>query len=358
MNHVGALKASSGLFFARWGVRTETFDYGIFCARLHRALIVAGLATFACLGPAPAWATTAIDVTAGATGSFAGIYSLGVSYFTPNGLTVRDSGSLNGTTASYSPTAAPIGLNAIMLTAAVNGLTSGSSMASADLRTGTVRATAASDGYLASGTAHADLYEDVTFAVAGGGSQQITVISHLDGMIGSFANTFSVSALGYTLNFGGSNFLYTSLGSQGGFTVSAGGAYGGPPDGWDSYALSNVTDTGFDFTGLLTITDGEKRSIGQRLYLNCQEGVNCDFSHTGSIALQLPAGVTFTSGSGVFLAPPAPGAVPEPASWAMLLAGFGLIGAATRGQRIVMRRSNPQQTAQTVNEMSKACCAQ
>jgi hypothetical protein len=34
-----------------------------------------------------------------------------------------------------------------------------------------------------------------------------------------------------------------------------------------------------------------------------------------------------------FGAPPATGAVPEPSTWAMMLAGFGLVGGAIRGSR-------------------------
>ena len=56
----------------------------------------------------------------------------------------------------------------------------------------------------------------------------------------------------------------------------------------------------------------------------------CDYGNTGSFAFgNLAPGLSFTSASGTFLS----GNVPEPASWAMLLAGFGLTGAALRGRR-------------------------
>lgn len=303
--------------------------------RRQNGLLIICLMAFAGTAPLPAVAATAIDVRAGATGDYQGTYTIGVTYFSPFGLTVSDSGPLNGTTGSYSPASAPVGLTAIWLAAAVNGLNSGSGTAGADLTNGTVRGAATSDGYHSGGTAAADLYEDVTFAIAGGSSRQIAVLAHLDGSIGSFANASSLSALSYTLNFGSSGFRFASQGSQSGFDVSAGGVLGGPPMGWDSYTLSNVTSTGFDFTGLLTIADGEVRSILQRLYLNCQEGVDCDFSHTGRMALRLPTGVTFTSGSGVFLTAPFAAAVPEPASWAMLTLGFGLCGTVARRRRRV-----------------------
>jgi hypothetical protein len=59
---------------------------------------------------------------------------------------------------------------------------------------------------------------------------------------------------------------------------------------------------------------------------------NCDFGHTGRVAFgALPNGLSYTSASGVFLQGfGGAGGVPEPASWAMMLAGFGLTGAAMR----------------------------
>ena len=52
-----------------------------------------------------------------------------------------------------------------------------------------------------------------------------------------------------------------------------------------------------------------------------------NFIDTGAVNFALPAGVTFTSASGDFLT----GAtVPEPATWALMLVGIGLLGAAAR----------------------------
>ncbi|MFW2831231.1 PEPxxWA-CTERM sorting domain-containing protein [Sphingomonas sp. ID0503] len=63
--------------------------------------------------------------------------------------------------------------------------------------------------------------------------------------------------------------------------------------------------------------------------------IGIDFSHTGQFGIDVPAGATYTSDSGVFLTETA--AVPEPASWAMLIGGFGLIGGALRGARVPRR---------------------
>jgi hypothetical protein len=276
----------------------------------------------------PALAVTQILVQAGATGNTAGFYTQAVRYFSPVGVTFQDSGPLNGNTATHSPGSAPAGLTTFKVAGAVNGTASGSSEASANLQAGTVGAKAASNTFNGVGNASAELYEDLQFFFTGGGTRQVTATASLDGSIGSFANANSLTGLSYNMNFGTSNFSYVSQGSQLGFAFNT-----GTPTGWDSFSFTNVTETGFDFTGKFTINDGEKRSFSQRLYLICQDGVTCDFLNTGRVGLQLPAGVSFTSGSGVFLQPPATGAVPEPASWAMMISGFGLTGGAMRRRR-------------------------
>lgn len=57
--------------------------------------------------------------------------------------------------------------------------------------------------------------------------------------------------------------------------------------------------------------------------------VELDFLSTGTFGIQAAPGVTYTSDSGVFLTAQSP-AVPEPASWAMMLTGFGAVGYAIR----------------------------
>ena len=56
-----------------------------------------------------------------------------------------------------------------------------------------------------------------------------------------------------------------------------------------------------------------------------------DFGRTASLGLTLPAGLSYTSDSGVFLSE-RPSTVPEPATLGLLAAAIGLLGAATRGR--------------------------
>ncbi len=52
-----------------------------------------------------------------------------------------------------------------------------------------------------------------------------------------------------------------------------------------------------------------------------------DYTHTSTLGLRLPDGVTFASESGYFLTT---AGVPEPATWAMLIIGFGAVGVMQR----------------------------
>ena len=66
-----------------------------------------------------------------------------------------------------------------------------------------------------------------------------------------------------------------------------------------------------------------------------------DFGNTSFFNFELPDGVSFVSSSGVLLSNPyspiTSGAVPEPTTWALMIAGFGMIGAAMRRRRTRVR---------------------
>ena len=62
-------------------------------------------------------------------------------------------------------------------------------------------------------------------------------------------------------------------------------------------------------------------------------GVDVDFSHTGSVVIDLPAQQSFTSASGLFLTAP----VPEPATPLMMVAGLALLGSLRCGCKPSLR---------------------
>jgi len=81
------------------------------------------------------------------------------------------------------------------------------------------------------------------------------------------------------------------------------------------------TRTGFTYGGAFPVIGANPSAgIQARLNLFASGGVALDFSHTASVQLNLPPGVTFQSASGVFLNGTAN--VPEPAP--VLMSGVGL----------------------------------
>jgi hypothetical protein len=94
--------------------------------------------------------------------------------------------------------------------------------------------------------------------------------------------------------------------------------------------------TGFISTTLFIPTGETTLGIGADVRLDCRTGAICDFGHTAQFSFgALADGLSFTSDSGTFLsAPPGiGGAAPEPASWALMIAGFGFAGAMLRRRR-------------------------
>jgi hypothetical protein len=121
-------------------------------------------------------------------------------------------------------------------------------------------------------------------------------------------NGADVLSLSYNLGGGGNNVIYTNLL---GATVTGGDPNGSGPDWNGGQAFVSVP---------LTLLAGSNT-------------FDFNFSPTLQGAGDEAWGISKLSLNGA-----APGAVPEPATWAMMLAGFGLMGAAMRRKHNVSVR--------------------
>jgi PEP-CTERM motif len=110
--------------------------------------------------------------------------------------------------------------------------------------------------------------------------------------------------------------------------------YTGNTTGFDSFAYTNDSISGFNFLGAITVTNGETLPFYFIQTMNCNDGAVCDFSNTGQISLTLPAGDSFTSNSGVFLTQ-SESAAPEPGS--LMLMGLGIAALGWIRHRRVVR---------------------
>ena len=117
----------------------------------------------------------------------------------------------------------------------------------------------------------------------------------------------------------------------------------GVTNAYDQYSGQQLTSLGFSVLNntqgissimqtTIVIPIGET-SLGIRagLILSARGAESADFGHTSQFSFgPLATGLSFTSASGVFLkgltTTPGTGAVPEPATWAMMVFGFGFAG--------------------------------
>jgi hypothetical protein len=134
------------------------------------------------------------------------------------------------------------------------------------------------------------------------------------------------------------------------FALTIEGFLGGDPNSDQGNATINIDGVStFLFPGGLEGLIGQTLSYtrvvhdGEQVDLNASINANLvgggpaffDLSHTATFSLGFAPGTTFASASGVFLTDS--GGVPEPASWALLILGFGGAGAAIRRRRASRR---------------------
>lgn len=234
--------------------------------------------------------------------------------------------------------------------------------ASADLTTGTLRASVESHGpaYFGwpNGFASARFDDTIFFTNTSGSALTIGLTFAFNG---SMLDPYAANP-GGSASFGLACFSLDCYNGTGDRIVFATGPTRTPQDNWNYYFTYNSSCFGENIfcgqgaapyfqsglnqpnaggivdgwisTSLIIPTGTSSIGLSASLNLDCRGASSCDFGHTGTFRFDdLPDGLTFSSASGLLLTGlqvPPTGAVPEPATWLMMILGFGLVGAAMR----------------------------
>lgn len=234
------------------------------------------------------------------------------------------------TTSSFNLTASNSTASITMNDGNVTTLGNGSALAYADLSTGKMGA--AADGTYGFSSLGVAAFQDVlTFYTLGATAATITNIGisyTIDGVLSGAANAFGVADVRSTLGFGGAsaNLFYQQNQTNPVFAALS-------QSGWVSGSWDIASSPGLStFTGIYALSGASQLlNISGFLSVSAGSGAVSNYANTALVRLDLPTGVTYTSASGTFLSSfAAPGAVPEPSTWAMMIVGFGLMGSAMR----------------------------
>jgi hypothetical protein len=249
-------------------------------------------------------------------------------------------------------------------TAGVAGNTGNAATAISDLHTGSVGGSVSiGNGQVLRGFSQAEAFDTLYFNNISGGTLYLPVAFGFDGtMTGPNITDFSGATATFNVatSFSGCDAGFNSC--TGGLSFPSGHGVGvglnitylgdgrtfannfGDPNIAADFDLIDHSDlaSGYrDITlaSMLTIPTGYSM-MGFRLAtsIDCSSAFTvCDFSHTSLFNLgDLPDGLSYTSASGVYQTAGS-GGVPESASWAMMIGGFGLAGG-------MMRRRNGGRT--------------
>lgn len=264
----------------------------------------AGLAAVASSGTALATVGTASWAVSGSSNNYGGYWD------------AASQGSRN-------PTASPSSNASVSYT--VGGL-AGTASASADLASGKLRASAIASTAPNSGInesrGEAFWWDEIRFDATGGGMTTIKLLYQFHGtQTGDLYDLYYAST---QVLLGGAGFSIERL-KNGGF---------GAPEfrsnyaNWTSFNMTGSGDT-YDVEATFSFAGPSASfNIGASLVTIAQGNATSNFANTSTFRFVLPENVTMTSQSGVFLTNV--NAVPEPASWALLITGFGLAGGVAR----------------------------
>jgi hypothetical protein len=217
----------------------------------------------------------------------------------------------------------------------------------ANLATGTLGANG-STGYYQNAQTVARFVDTLNFNVAGASAStttNITVKFQLDG--GLFAPDAPVgtpslgtrtASINDTFGFGAANgaVSFNLVGANANYGSSAVLTPSTNQNGWVSFTWDTISPSLTQFTGVYALS-GISQSLGISNSLRGEAFSIGSFTYgnTSSLSFVLPSNVTFTSASGTFLSaltPPTNGAVPEPATWLSMIAGFSAVGFTLRSQ--------------------------
>jgi PEP-CTERM motif len=178
----------------------------------------------------------------------------------------------------------------------------------ADLATGKLGGTSQADWARGAST-RASFSDLLTFNITGAGPATVTNIT----VSLVFDRDLSLNTAQGDLRFGNA-FATATSGKQ---VVNS-----STQGGWVTGVWASKSPGLSVFTGIYALV-GATPSLGLRTYLSTDTGwaTGSSYDNTAAFEMTLPAGVSYSSSSGVFLS-----AVPEPETYALLLAGLSVVG--------------------------------